>query len=384
VKHIFLSHLLLSAAIASADPVRAVDTTFKSFDVAAIVSIDDRELAYVDQAGNPARIDLDRLLKIQGVGVGDPDDPPSRDMIRLRDGQRVRGTLRDAEGDLLSVDSPHGTFSVRLGEVESIHDFDVVPDGRTDRTQDEIHLSNGDVFEGIIISVGSRMVTIQDNAGQPVEVPTDKIRIAYFAATSQVKPVRATCRLNFRDGSVLLARTFSIAANEARTTTAVYVTSDVAASVSPDAIDSIVLLDGPVRLLVNDRPTASNWQGYFSDTPSPVAAPTVRNAIVGGVLFADALQVRSRSSITYPVPAGMARFRTQFGLVDGSFLGHCVARLIVDGKVVFEKSIGPGPASDPVEVSVLSAKELRLEVDFGENYDVQDDFVWLDAAFVRE
>ena len=60
------------------------------------------------------------------------------------------------------------------------------------------------------------------------------------------------------------------------------------------------------------------------------------------------------------------------------------ARILVDGRQVWEKkNVKAGPVSAPAILDIAGHKSLTLEVDYGENYDVQDRFNWIEPALLR-
>ena len=65
--------------------------------------------------------------------------------------------------------------------------------------------------------------------------------------------------------------------------------------------------------------------------------------------------------------------------------GRVVCRVLVDDKELFVKpDFRSGEKAMPIEVLVKGAKQLRLEVDFGEDEDVGDRVIWANARLYRE
>jgi hypothetical protein len=56
----------------------------------------------------------------------------------------------------------------------------------------------------------------------------------------------------------------------------------------------------------------------------------------------------------------------------------------LDDKVVHEQTdFRAGVLAPPLVIDVTGKKQLILEVDYGQNYDVQDRFNWIEPAFLR-
>ena len=60
------------------------------------------------------------------------------------------------------------------------------------------------------------------------------------------------------------------------------------------------------------------------------------------------------------------------------------ARIFLDGQPAWEaRNIRAGPPAPPVIIDIAGHKTVTLEVDYGENYDVQDRFNWIEPAVLR-
>ena len=98
------------------------------------------------------------------------------------------------------------------------------------------------------------------------------------------------------------------------------------------------------------------------------------------------LAVHSRCMLTYDLGGEFAMFRAILGFdEEAGDRGRVVCRVLVDGQELFAKpDFRAGEKSIPVEVAVKGAKQLRLEVDFGEDEDVGDRVIWANARLYRE
>jgi len=105
-----------------------------------------------------------------------------------------------------------------------------------------------------------------------------------------------------------------------------------------------------------------------------------------GKTYTRGLAVHSRCVLTYDLGGEFASFRAILGFdEEAGDRGRVVCRVIVDDKELFAKpDFRASEKPVPVEVPVKGAKQLRLEVDFGEEEDVGDRVIWANARLYRE
>ena len=97
-----------------------------------------------------------------------------------------------------------------------------------------------------------------------------------------------------------------------------------------------------------------------------------------------ALGVHSYSKLHYTLPGEFSQLRFRYALPDDQRAGNVSVRAYVGDKVAYEKAdVTAGALSDVVTLDLSGAKSIALEVDYGKNYDVQDDLNWIDAAVTR-
>jgi hypothetical protein len=109
--------------------------------------------------------------------------------------------------------------------------------------------------------------------------------------------------------------------------------------------------------------------------------------LLAGSTYARGIGLHSQSRLTYDLGTGYRRFEALVGLDDRDGQhGSVRVRLLADGKPLpagldGELTARRGPV--PVSVPVEGGKELTLEVDFGQNGNVQDVVDWADARLVK-
>ena len=74
----------------------------------------------------------------------------------------------------------------------------------------------------------------------------------------------------------------------------------------------------------------------------------------------------------------------KYAIAGNAPLADVTVRLRGDDKVLYEQShVKAATISAPIITDLAGVKVLTLEVDYGANQDVQDDFLWLAPAFIR-
>jgi NPCBM/NEW2 domain-containing protein len=273
-----------------------------------------------------------------------------------------------------------------------------------------VRLVNGDATSGVVQNLAGGSVTIQpgaadagaDAAGadapvaEAAQISLDKVAAILLAdADPMVSPLSgaaAAWRVWLSDGSSLTVPLATLAEG-GQSKLSIGFSPQKTNDADLSAVSCIELLNGPVRWLTQLTPSAVVYHPYLERSfpprfDHPVDDPTV-SIRARFPSFRHGIGVHSYTRLTYAVPEGFGAFRTQFAIerIAGSDMAKAdvTVRLLLDGKVAAEFAhVRYGPVADPVNLDVHNARELALEVDYGDNLDAQDRFVWLDPAFVRE
>src|SRR5262249_43410308 len=96
--------------------------------------------------------------------------------------------------------------------------------------------------------------------------------------------------------------------------------------------------------------------------------------------------VHSRCVLTYDLGGEFAQFRALLGFdEDAGERGRVVCRVSADGRELFVKpDFRSTEKPVPIDVALKGAKQLRLEVDFGDDEDVGARVIWANARLYRE
>jgi hypothetical protein len=104
-----------------------------------------------------------------------------------------------------------------------------------------------------------------------------------------------------------------------------------------------------------------------------------------GKVYPKGLGVHAISSVTYDLNRGYKRFLCDIGVDDSAGeLASVEFKVYVDGKLVYES--GVLLRSSPVktlDIDVLNARQIKLEVLAADNADIQDRANWANAKLVR-
>lgn len=105
-----------------------------------------------------------------------------------------------------------------------------------------------------------------------------------------------------------------------------------------------------------------------------------------GKTYSRGLAVHSRCFLTYDLQGEYATFRAVVGFEEeAGERGRVVCRIVADDKELFAKpDLRSTDKPVVVQVSVKGARQLRLEVDFGEDEDIGDRIIWANARLFRE
>ena len=156
--------------------------------------------------------------------------------------------------------------------------------------------------------------------------------------------------------------------------------------------DSVAFLryeQGRVVDLTRIEPTAAEDIPYF-DTAYPYQ---VNHALGGGELrlydgktYDRGLAVHSLSRLYYRLDGQYTGFRATLGLLDpGGRLGNITARVLGDGKVIWEQAnITTETRAIDLDLDLTGVQRLVLEVDFGEGQNVGDRAAWCNPQLIRE
>ena len=343
--------------------------------------------------GHARVIDFDRFLQIDRVPA--PRAPAAgRFVLELTWGDRLAGEPRSVEAEVLAWSGTSlGELKLPLKSIASMRRAGRAPAAAEDHprdTEDVITLANGDAVRGIISAISVRSVSIQSAGGDVIDVPLDSVVAIDFAKApgGAGEPALAggnhprAFRVTLADGSLVTAPSIQIANDS------LLLKLDDGASRSVPLADvaSIEQLNGPV-LWLSSLTATENIQLPFLDYAAPArmnATVTGRPIRFGDRTFTRGIGVHAYSRMTWPIDPSIRAFRTQYALDGDLPYANVTVRIMLGDRVVHEKSdVRAGALSPVVMLDVNGQKTITLEVDYGQTYDVQDRFNWIEPALLK-
>ena len=217
--------------------------------------------------------------------------------------------------------------SIRLERVQAIVMADHPVDRSWKSTFQVYRMSSGDLFSAALMSLEANSIKLRSQWGVEVEVP----RSAVVEVTG-----RNTRMVNLSE-------------------------------LTPAVVDQIPYFDRKMPY-VKDK----SW----NDRPLKLDGKT----------YTRGLAVHSRCFLTYDLQGEYATFRAVVGFEEeAGERGRVICRVVADDKELFAKpDFRAVDKPIVVQVSVKGAKQLRLEVDFGEDEDIGDRIIWANARLFRE
>jgi len=300
-------------------------------------------------------------------------------MLNVAGDTRIAGEAVALEGETFVWKSPLlGKVAVPLASVRGISRGGGLARLPADK-EDVVRLVNGDTVRGALASVEPQQLTLQTQSGA-LSVPWSSVAEMRLAETSATVAVpKMEFRVELSDGSVWGATQVSANAEKLMLTP----TGGGAAELPLAELRSLEREGGRVMWLARQSPLRAQYTPYLTHS-APQPAITTGPTRVADQVFRTSLRVRPQSRVAYAVPADATRFRTSYAQEKESPLADVTIRIIADGKVLLEKAnVTSASPAGPVDIPIAGTKELLLEVDYGANYDVADSLLWLDAAFVR-
>ena len=359
---------------------------FKS-ETVSLRSIDNAGVHIAGDDNSERVIPMDQFLQLDRVGVSRSTAPKL--FLWLSDGDHLGGAPLGMSGESLLWRCPtFGDLSFPLSHVRSIQvASQPAPQSDSNRTEDVLTLANGDTLHGIVSDMTASSISLQPTGGDPTSVPLASVVSADFATPPGSTTAPAVAVRGFHvttaDGTIVTTDSVELAQRDVR----VHLSGGTDKPIPLSSVAGIEQINGPVIWLSTVLPVESVQIPAFSQRTLPAQMDKNVNGDVirfGDREFAHGIGVHSYSRLVFPINTSCKRFRTQFAIDGDQPWADVTVRVKLDDKVVFEKShVTSGVLSDVVQLDLNGAKTLTLEVDYGENYDVQDRLNWIEPALLR-
>ena len=252
----------------------------------------------------------------------------------------------------------------------------------TQRSDDRLLLSNGDVVHGLLVAIDDRGITFETET-VPMSVPHSQVVAVDLVAETPPWRSRLRAGVTFVDGSRLTTDELTYADAKLELT----LFGDNRRTAGLDRVARIDVAGGRWVRITELKPISIQHTPMLS-----LGWPYVENAnVVGdrmriaGRAFENGLGVHSESSVMYDLAGEYAWFVTFLGIDDSAgALADVTAEIRVDGQVRHRlEHVTAGRLAGPVRIDVRGADRIELRTLFGENASIQDRFNWADAGLIR-
>jgi hypothetical protein len=322
---------------------------------------------------------------------------PAKFMLHLITGDRVGGEPVKVENDRITWrNATVGELTIPLTQLAALTKPDQSVDLAAKRSEDSVQLVNGDAIRGIVVSISGDQAQIKPGGSdEPAAISLNNIVSIQFAATGAAphpatgkSAVDRTYRVRLDDGSSLVGTSLTLMGEKLN----LAIGSAEARPLPLASVVGIEQVNGPVSWLTSLRPSedvqvpfvgTSGERGLWkSRIDADVAGQPL---VIGGRAFKRGIGVHSYSRLLYPLDGRYKAFRTRYGINDSLTRADVTVRIRADDKLLHEaKNVRPGAVSPVVVVELGDAKQLVLEVDYGQGIDVEDRLNWIEPALLRE
>lgn len=379
--YIALCGLLVSAGLASAKSTWTMTTTDFAQKQITIETLGPETTVLIGKDKSDLR--LDEILELRRA---EPAKPKGL-ILRLANGDELYGAPVHLSADAITFSATNlGEIEIPLNRVAGLYRDSSAVDFSQKRTEDSVKLTNGDAVSGILSDMDAKNVTIQKSNGENAPLALESVQSILFAQTPAAPAdsgQSAVFRVTLASGSRVTATDLSAKAQSF----SFKPLGGKVVTLDDDGIASIERLNGPVVWLSTRTPTENVHTPYFDGQfPARMDRSIQGDPIrFGQQSFARGIGVHSKSRLTFAIESGDTTFRTRYALDGQLAYADVDVRILVDDQVVHEaKGFKCGKLADAVEIPLVGHKTLTLEVDYGQGYDVQDRFNWIEPAILRK
>jgi hypothetical protein len=213
----------------------------------------------------------------------------------------------------------------------------------------------------------------------------DRLQALVFAAHPAAHPTRTALQMvHLANGDTLSGNWQSLADGKI----ALHMPWNVVWEIPIESVQQIDTRNGNLVHLSDQQPVTVEQTPYFGRLLSYHRDESLDGAPLKmkGKTYAKGLAVHSRCVLSYALDGQFNTFKTTVGFDDAAGThGNVACRVLADGKELFAKpELRSDQEPQALELSVQGAKLLTLEVDFGENEDIQDRVIWAEPRLYRK
>jgi hypothetical protein len=391
-----MTSLLLLVLAAAAPEVEV--RTLEGREVAGRLEELSPERLIVETAQGRVELPCQQLLSLRTAGAAEATAAPTTEaaprppiVVHLADGSKLPATDYRVAGKTATLTLSSGRFEVAIDEVAAVQlappspEFDQVwTQAQADQAaSDRLVLRNKqandkfDYLAGVVHDVGAE--GLQFDLGGLREVKRERVAgIVYFRA-ARANPRQTAGLVHDRGGGVWAAGRIALA--EGRLVLEV---AGQQRSLDWADVRSIDYSAGKIQALAELALESRHWTPFLGTAADfgGLAAffePRVDASFGGGPLrlggkeYARGLAVRSRTELSYRLPAGARRFQATVGIDDRyAPRGHVRLQVFGDAQPLFDEPVAGGAGPKTLDLDIAGARRLKIVVDFGEGGDVAD------------
>jgi hypothetical protein len=255
------------------------------------------------------------------------------------------------------------------------------------RSRDVVLLRNGDAVEGTLKALDDKRLHLETTARKSFTVECGQV-----AAVALNTELARSLRPKGVYGRLVLANGCRLSLASARREAEVLKGKTLfgaAVGVPLDQVAALDLRQGPAVYLSDLKPRRYEHTPYLGVRWPYVADGSVagRELSLGGNTYDKGVGMHSESRLTYDLAGRYQWFEAQVGLDDETGReGSVAVEVLLDGKsqdLGWDKELSGRQGSRPLRVRVAGARELTLVVKFGRRGDVHDHVNWADARLLK-
>ncbi|MBI1854047.1 MAG: NPCBM/NEW2 domain-containing protein [Planctomycetes bacterium] len=363
------------------------------------VKFDAREGFSLDVPGQARRTFALADLVFADFGEGEGLDKTGDIVLRLRNGDSLRGAVEDGNENEVSLRAPLGTVKVAITALDRLIVAPNLPrpeaaDGYVAvNKQDTVYKKTPkgtDIVSGTLDAFTRDGIVLDwSSTKYPFKFP-DVVAIALVPQGKIPATPRGAAYVSFRDGSRLTGALQSIGVGNLemdwmfgkrlriplKHVAALTLSGDrfaFASDMEPKQVVQVPAFGG-------DQEVLFPWRRDRSVGGGPLQ--------ISGLRFAKGLGMHARTELAYAVDGGFSSFTSLIGIDDETrgfpARGTAIFRVVVDGQKKFEARVSGGATPERIPpLDVRGAKEVRLVVDFADDVGAGARGDWGNAIFLK-
>jgi hypothetical protein len=257
------------------------------------------------------------------------------------------------------------------------------------RTRDVVWLRNGDRIEGTLAGLSDRTLRIKGEGDRVIEVLENRWAVIAFNTelVSRARPRGIYGHLVLAGGGRVVVASGRLRHGE--DVLRAKLPTGTAFTIPLDEVRALDLRQGCAVYLSDLKPTAYRHTPFFGlHWPYVVDRSVANHGLrLAGNTYDKGLGLHSQSRLTYPIPDGCRRFEALVGLDDRTGRrGRVRIGVWLDGKPVdigWNKELTANDRPVALSVDVAGKRQITLAIDFGRFGDVQGHVNWADARFIK-